>query len=160
MENDMLSSLLSDPEALQNAMKTVSDLLGGQPSAQTEPQNAYDPASEMMQKALPVIGAIAQSGQNAVKPEKRALLGALKPFVAEEVSGQFAEQTAPETSEPPQSSTFSGLGRTLNARLQGVRLDMDTMIALLIVWFLLMDDDGAVDWEQFLLTAALLLFGL
>ena len=61
MENDMLSSLLSDPEALQNAMKTVSDLLGGQPSAQTEPQNAYDPASEMMQKALPVIGAIAQS---------------------------------------------------------------------------------------------------
>ena len=76
-----------------------------------------------------------------------------------------AEQTAPDTSEPPQSSTFSGLGRTLNARLQGVRLDgvrldMDTMIALLIVWFLLMDDDGAVDWEQFLLTAALLLFGL
>lgn len=89
MENDMLSSLLSDPEALQNAMKTVSDLLGGQTSAQTEPQNTYDPASEMMQKALPVIGAIAQSGQNAVKPEKRALLGALKPFVAEEVSGQF-----------------------------------------------------------------------
>ena len=61
MENDMLSSLLSDPESLQNAMKTVSDLLGGQPSAQAEPQNAYDPASEMMQK----------------------------PFVAEEVSGQF-----------------------------------------------------------------------
>ena len=28
MENDMLSSLLSDPESLQNAMKTVSDLLG------------------------------------------------------------------------------------------------------------------------------------
>ena len=83
MENDMLSSLLSDPESLQNAMKTVSDLLGGQPSTQTEPQNAYDPASEMMQKALPVIGAIAQSGQNAVKPEKRALLG------AEEVSGRF-----------------------------------------------------------------------
>ena len=53
-----------------------------------------------------------------------------------------AEQTAPETNEPPQSSTFSGLGRTLNARLQGVRLDMDTMIALLIVWFLLMDDDA------------------
>ena len=71
-----------------------------------------------------------------------------------------AEQTAPGTSEPPQNSTFSGLGRTLNARLQGVRLDMDTMIALLIVWFLLMDDDGVVDWEQFLLTAALLLFGL
>ena len=71
-----------------------------------------------------------------------------------------AEQTAQETSEPPQRSTFSAIGRTLNSRLQGVRLDMDTMIALLIVWFLLMDDDGVVDWEQFLLTAALLLFGL
>ena len=88
MENDMLSSLLSDPEALQNAMKTVSDLPGGQPSAPTEPQNAYDPASEMMQKALPVIGAIAQSGQNAVKTENAQLPGALGLLVAEEVSGQ------------------------------------------------------------------------
>ena len=35
-----------------------------------------------------------------------------------------AEQTAPETSEPPQSSTFSGLGRTLNAVVTpgGVRI--------------------------------------
>lgn len=65
-----------------------------------------------------------------------------------------------DTAEQPHTGTFSGLGRTLNERLQGVRLDMDTMIALLIVWFLLMDDDGVVDWEQFLLTAALLLFGL
>ena len=89
MKDDMLSSLLNDPEALQNAMKTVSDLLGGEPAAQQAPQSAYDPASEMMQRALPVLGAIAQSGQHAVKPEKRALLGALKPFVAEEVSGQF-----------------------------------------------------------------------
>lgn len=71
-----------------------------------------------------------------------------------------AEQAAPETIEQPHTGTFSGLGRTLNERLQGVRLDMDTMIALLIVWFLLMDDTGEVDWEQFLLTAALLLFGL
>ena len=79
-----------------------------------------------------------------------------------------AEQTAPETSEPPQSSTFSGLGRTLNARLQGVRLDMDTMIALLIVWFLLMTVGQAFDAirkqgenaETVALTAALLLFGL
>ena len=28
MDNDMLSSLLSDPEALQNAMKTVSGARG------------------------------------------------------------------------------------------------------------------------------------
>lgn len=40
MENDMLSSLLSDPEALQNAMKTVSDLLGGQPSRHRQSRRA------------------------------------------------------------------------------------------------------------------------
>ena len=44
--------------------------------------------------------------------------------------------------------------------MQQFRLDTDTVIALLIVWFLLADDNGEVDWEQFLLTAALLLFGL
>ena len=37
-----------------------------------------------------------------------------------------AEQTAPETSQSRRrAAIFSGLGRTLNARLQGVRLDMD-----------------------------------
>jgi len=30
-----------------------------------------------------------QSGQGAVRQEKRALLGALKPFVTDEVAGQF-----------------------------------------------------------------------
>ena len=43
----------------------------------------------MMQRALPVLGAIMQSGQGAVRQEKRALLGALKPFVTPEVAGQF-----------------------------------------------------------------------
>lgn len=88
MGNDMLSSLLSDPEALQNAMKTVSGMLGGaEPSP--APTDDYDPTADMMQHALPVIGAIVQSGQSAVRQEKRALLGALKPFVTDEVAGQF-----------------------------------------------------------------------
>ena len=88
MDNDMLSSLLSDPEALQNAMKTVSGMLGGaEPSP--APTDDYDPTADMMQHALPVIGAIVQSGQSAVRQEKRALLGALKPFVTDEVAGQF-----------------------------------------------------------------------
>lgn len=88
MDNDMLSSLLNDPEALQNAMKTVSGMLGGAEQA-PPPANDYDPTADMMQRALPVIGAIVQSGQGAVRQEKRALLGALKPFVTEEVAGQF-----------------------------------------------------------------------
>ena len=70
-----------------------------------------------------------------------------------------AEQAAPEPAEPSHTA-FAGLGRTLNERMQRFRLDTDTVIALLIVWFLLADDNGEVDWEQFLLTAALLLFGL
>lgn len=89
MDNDMLSSLLSDPEALQNAMKTVSGMLGGAEQSAPPSTNDYDPTAEWMERALPVFGAIVQSGQGAVKQEKRALLGALKPFVTDEVAGQF-----------------------------------------------------------------------
>ena len=88
MDNDMLSSLLSDPEALQNAMTTVSGMLGGaEPSP--APTDDYAPPADMMQPPPPVIGAIGHSGQSAVRQEKRALLGALKPFVTYEVAGQF-----------------------------------------------------------------------
>lgn len=124
MENDMLSSLLRDPAALQSAVQAVSGLLGGTAAdggdpaaaqssrytvsgdgddrpaqsglpggaperAQDTAAGSYDPAAEMMQRALPVLGAIMQSGQGAVRQEKRALLGALKPFVTPEVAGQF-----------------------------------------------------------------------
>lgn len=89
MDNDMLSSLLSDPEALQNAMKTVSGMLGGAEQSAPSSAHDYDPTAEWMERALPVFGAIVQSGQGAVKQEKRALLGALKPFVTDEVAGQF-----------------------------------------------------------------------
>lgn len=89
MDNDMLSSLLSDPEALQNAMKTVSGMLGGADTSASPAASDYDPTTEWMERALPVFGAIVQSGQSAVKQEKRALLGALKPFVTDEVAGQF-----------------------------------------------------------------------
>ena len=89
MDNDMLSSLLSDPEALQNAMQAVSGILDGMGQPAPPPANDYDPTADMMQRALPVIGAIVQSGQGAVRQEKRALLGALKPFVTDEVAGQF-----------------------------------------------------------------------
>ncbi len=89
MDNDLLSSLLSDPEALQNAMKTVSGMLGGAEQSAPSSANEYDPTAEWMERALPVFGAIVQSGQSAVRQEKRALLGALKPFVTDEVAGQF-----------------------------------------------------------------------
>lgn len=95
MDNDLLSSLLSDPDALQNAMKMASEVLGGAgggaPSS-PPPQSSsrdYDPSSELMQRALPVIGNIVQSGQSAVGTEKRALLNAVKPFVTDQVATQF-----------------------------------------------------------------------
>ena len=90
MDNDMLSSLLNDPDALQSAMKTVSDMLGSpQQPAGAPASKDYDPSAELMERALPVISTILQSGQGAVKPEKRVLLNAVKPFVTDEVAGQF-----------------------------------------------------------------------
>ncbi len=94
MDNDMLSSLLSNPDALQNAMKTVSAMLGPD-SEQAPPRPTggantdYDPSADLMEHALPMITSIVQSGQSAVLPEKRALLNAVKPFVSEEIAGQF-----------------------------------------------------------------------
>ncbi len=89
MDNDMLSSLLNDPEALQNAMQAVSGMLGSTAAPASPSAGDYDPTADMMQHALPVISAIVKSGQGAVRQEKRALLGALKPFVTDEVAGQF-----------------------------------------------------------------------
>lgn len=89
MDNDLFSSLLSDPDALQNAMKTVSGMLGGNEAGAAPPRAEYDPSAELMERALPVIGTIVQSGQTAVGPEKRALLNAVKPFVTDEVSTHF-----------------------------------------------------------------------
>ena len=68
MDNDMLSSLLNDPEALQNAMQAVSGMLGSTAAPASPPAGDYDPTADMVQRALPVIGA----------------------FVTDEVAGQFA----------------------------------------------------------------------
>ena len=72
------------------------------------------------------------------------------------------------TEPPPQHSPQSGqtasvlaeLSRGLSGRLQNIRLDADTIIALVIVWFLLSDDGGEVDWEQFILIGVLLVLGI
>lgn len=111
--NDMLSSLLNDPEALQSAISMATSLLGGSgpaadpaaaaPQAASEPayQSAaapppaysgapsYDPSADLMRKAMPVLSRIAQTGQTAVNPEKRNLLNAVKPFVGDSVAVQI-----------------------------------------------------------------------
>ena len=96
-ESDMLSALLNDPHALEQALSTASALLGGSdppampsmsepsgmPSASpsASANDAYDPSADLMRRAMPVLGRIAQRGQAAVTPQKRALLNAVKPFV-------------------------------------------------------------------------------
>lgn len=71
MDNDMLSSLLNDPDALQNAMKTVSDMLGSpQQPAGAPASKDYDPSAELMERALPVISTIPVSYTHLTLPTK------------------------------------------------------------------------------------------
>lgn len=112
--DDMLSSILNDPEKLQNAISMASSMLGGGGDAVPSPPPAmddaapvhaapaaglpqaprpggksFDPSAELMQKAMPVLAEIAKSGQNAVSREKLNLLNAVKPFVADNVGTQI-----------------------------------------------------------------------
>ncbi len=124
--NDMLSSLLSDPEKLQSALAMASNLLGASaegstaapptdaPPAQSPPSQSapsaasaapafplpfsgggsgkrgdYDPSAELMQRAMPVVNAFLRTSQTAVSQEKVHLLNAIKPFVADGVSGHL-----------------------------------------------------------------------
>ena len=69
------------------------------------------------------------------------------------VSRADNEHTAP---------VFSGLSHGLSSRLQNLKLDMDTIIVLVIVWFLLSGDDDCdgIDWQQLVLIGVLLLLGI
>lgn len=71
------------------------------------------------------------------------------------------DRTPPHAPDEP-AAAFSALGRSLSDRLQNLKLDMDTIIVLVIVWFLLSgDNDGdGIDWEQLILIGVLLLLGI
>ena len=101
-QNEMLEAVLSDPAKLQSAIAMASSLLGGAPpqggqdAPPPQPKAApgadgrgYDPTADLMGKVLPVMQQIAMSGQNAVSPEKRNLLNAVKPFVSPAVGQQI-----------------------------------------------------------------------
>lgn len=66
-----------------------------------------------------------------------------------------AAEDAPAEAPAQPAGLFGGL--------RGLRLDRDTVIVLVIVWFLLSGDgdgDGGVDWEQLALIGVLLLAGV
>ena len=106
-ESDMLSALLNDPHALEQALSAASALLGGSdppamppmsepsgmpsasPSVSASANDAYDPSADLMRRAMTVLGRIAQRGQTAVTPQKRALLNAVKPFVGAPIRSQI-----------------------------------------------------------------------
>lgn len=96
MDTSGLSALLNDPKALEQALGAVSSLLGGDGTPNTAPSQAapyqntdYDPSADLMQRAMPFLSRIAQGGQNAVDPQKRALLNAIKPFVDANIAQQI-----------------------------------------------------------------------
>lgn len=94
MDTSGLSVLLNDPKALEQALGAVGALLGGDGTPNPVPpppsQNTdYDPSADLMQRAMPLLSRIAQGGQNAVDPQKRALLNALKPFVGSTIAQQI-----------------------------------------------------------------------
>lgn len=93
-QNDMLEAILSDPEKLQSAIAMASSLFGGSAApppapAPPPPPPVYDPMSELMGKAMPLISQLMQSGSQAITPEKKALLQAVKPFLSETAGMQI-----------------------------------------------------------------------
>ena len=184
MDNDALSGLLNDPEALQNALRSVSSLLGASDAGGAP--DAVSPADDPEAQLLPVITGIMQSGRAAVRPEKRALLSALRPFVAEDVASQFdralrlagmagmarAALGQLGTAQKEASilynrylaeSTPSAAPETppLSLLLPSLprTLDRDALITLAAAFFLLTDGDRGTDWESVILAGILLFLG-
>ena len=70
---------------------------------------------------------------------------------------------APSSPPPPHpAGEAAAPGHGLSGRLPNLRLDMDTVIVLAIVWFLLSGDEekDGIDWEQLFLIGVLLLLGV
>ena len=105
-QNEMLDALLSDPQKLQSAIAMASSLLAGSspappaasappvtPTPSTppapQPSAAYDPTADLLGKAMPFLAQIMQTSQQAITPEKKALLQAVKPFLSETAGSQI-----------------------------------------------------------------------
>ena len=102
MNDSFLSGLLDDPEAMKKITELAGQLAGNpsSPASDSESQaaaapsppavsSAPDPASELMQKAVPLLTNIAYSGQNAADPDRLRLLTALKPFLSASSASQL-----------------------------------------------------------------------
>lgn len=75
------------------------------------------------------------------------------------------DQTAlSRTDTEPQKTAAAGdsgggLGQLLSSKLSGIKLDMDTLIAFAVIWFLL-SDGSIVDTDLLIIIGVLLLLGV
>ncbi len=72
---------------------------------------------------------------------------------------QLSQQHQPPQNITQQTAAISELTRNLSGKLQNIKFDMNTVIMLAVIWFLL-SDNGEVDWEQFLTIGILFILGL
>ncbi len=68
-------------------------------------------------------------------------------------------QSQPPQNISQQTAAISELTRNLSGKLQNIKFDMDTVIMLAVIWVLL-SDNGEVDWEQVLTIGILFILGL
>lgn len=69
-------------------------------------------------------------------------------------------QDEPRPEQTHSASVFGNLSKSLGGRLGNVKLDMDTILVLGIVWFILSDTEDGLDWDLMLIIGALLFLGL
>lgn len=82
------------------------------------------------------------------------------PGAAQTAGPSAAEPPHHNPHTPPQSaSVFSNLSQALGGRLSNLKLDMDTVLVLVIVWFILSDGDDP-DWELLITIGVLLVLGV
>ena len=89
-----LSAILDNPEAMKKIAALAGEFSGNAAAAPAalppaSSDSVPDPASELLQKAVPLLSSIARSGQNAVDPNRLRLLTALKPFVSDTTAAQL-----------------------------------------------------------------------
>lgn len=67
---------------------------------------------------------------------------------------------APEEQKTTAAGTHSGgLGQLLSSKIGGIKLDMNTLIAIGVIWFLL-SDGTVVDTDLLIIIGVLLLLGI
>lgn len=79
----------------------------------------------------------------------------------EDADGSALSQTnsTPECQKAATGISGGGLGQLLSSRLSGIKLDMNTLIAFAVIWFLL-SDGSIVDTDLLILIGVLLLLGM